>query len=125
MVNVSSKQVAMRESFGEALVEMGKTNNKLVVLDADVSSSTKTGLFGAAYPDRFFNVGVAEANLADVAAGLATAGYRPVISTLHSFWPSNRPTRSATLSATTTCRSSLSVDTPGSPTLSTAQATRP
>lgn len=85
MVTVSKKQVAMRESFGEALVELGKSNNKIVVLDADVSSSTKTGLFGAAYPDRFFNVGVAEANMADVAAGLATAGYRPVISTFALF----------------------------------------
>jgi transketolase len=85
MATISAKQVAMRESFGEALVELGKTNSKLVVLDADVSSSTKTGLFGAAYPERFFNVGVAEANMADVAAGLATAGYRPVISTFALF----------------------------------------
>jgi len=70
----------MRDAFGETLVELGKTNDKLVVLDADVSSSTRSGKFGAAYPDRFFNIGVAEANMADVAAGMATCGYRPVIS---------------------------------------------
>ena len=85
MTTVSEKQVAMRDSFGATLVELGKTNPKLVVLDADVSSSTRTGMFGEAYPDRFFNVGVAEANLADVAAGMATAGYRPVISTFALF----------------------------------------
>ncbi len=82
---VSATKVAMRDALGEALVELGKSNEKLVVLDADVSSSTRTGKFGAAYPERFFNVGVAEANMADVAAGLATAGYRPVISTFALF----------------------------------------
>lgn len=71
---------AMRDALGAALVEQGKTNDKLMVLDADVSSSTKTGLFGKAYPDRFFNMGVAEANMVDVAAGMATCGYRPVVS---------------------------------------------
>ncbi|NLV83377.1 MAG: 1-deoxy-D-xylulose-5-phosphate synthase, partial [Spirochaetales bacterium] len=71
--------IAMRESFGKKLVELGKTNPKLVVLDADVSSSTKSILFGKAYPERFFNCGVAEANMVDVAAGLATCGYHPVV----------------------------------------------
>lgn len=70
----------MRDAFGAALVEIGKSNDKLMVLDADVSSSTRSGLFGKAYPDRFFNMGVAEANMVDVAAGMATAGYRPVVS---------------------------------------------
>ncbi len=71
---------AMRDAFGDTLIELGKTNDKLVVLDADVSSSTRTGRFGAVYPDRFYNVGVAEGNMADIAAGMATCGYRPVIS---------------------------------------------
>ncbi|MDC7232821.1 MAG: transketolase C-terminal domain-containing protein [Spirochaetales bacterium] len=71
---------AMREAFGEALVRIGKTNDKLVVLDADVSGSTKTGLFGKEFPERFYNMGVAEANMAGTAAGIATCGYRPVIS---------------------------------------------
>ncbi len=84
-VKVTDTMVAMRDAFGEALVELGKTHPELVVLDADVSSSTKTGVFGAAYPERFFNVGVAEANMADIASGLATCGYRPVISTFALF----------------------------------------
>ena len=84
-VKVTDKMVAMRDAFGDALVALGKTHPELVVLDADVSSSTKTGLFGAAYPERFFNVGVAEANMADIASGLATCGYRPVISTFALF----------------------------------------
>ena len=79
------EKIAMRDAFGEALIELGTEDQRLVVLDADVSSSTKTALFGAEFPDRFFNVGVAESNLADVAAGLATAGYRPVISTFSIF----------------------------------------
>jgi len=70
--------VAMRDAFGAKLAELGKTNDKLVVLDADVSSSTKSGLFGKAFPDRFYNVGVAEANLVGVAAGLAASGFHPV-----------------------------------------------
>jgi len=79
------EKIAMRDAFGKALIELGTEDQRLVVLDADVSSSTKTALFGAEFPDRFFNVGVAESNLADVAAGLATAGYRPVISTFSIF----------------------------------------
>ena len=71
--------VAMRDAFGKKLAELGATHPELVVLDADVSSSTKSALFGKAYPDRFFNVGVAEANMVDIAAGLATAGYHPVV----------------------------------------------
>jgi len=74
-----------RQVFGEELVALGAANEKLVVLDADVSSSTQTKLFGAAYPDRFFNVGIAEANMASVAAGLAASGYVPVISTFALF----------------------------------------
>lgn len=70
----------MRDAFGEALVTLGGESDKLVVLDADVSSSTRSGKFKEAFPDRFFNVGVAEANMADMAAGMATCGYRPVIS---------------------------------------------
>ena len=71
--------VAMRDAFGMKLVELGATHPELVVLDADVSSSTKSAMFGKAYPDRFFNVGVAEANMVDIAAGMATAGLRPVV----------------------------------------------
>lgn len=71
--------LAMRDAFGNELVRLGESHPELVVLDADVSSSTKSGLFGKKYPERFINVGVAEGNLAGVAAGLATCGYHPVI----------------------------------------------
>jgi len=76
-----SEKTAMRNAFGEALVEAGKSNEKLVVLDADVSSSTKTIAFKEAFPERFFNVGIAEQDMVAMAAGLATTGFIPVVST--------------------------------------------
>jgi transketolase len=76
---------AQRMAFGEALVELGAKCPELVVLDADVSSSTQTIHFGKAYPERFFNVGVAETNMVDVAAGLAACGLRPVVSSFSLF----------------------------------------
>lgn len=79
------KLLSMRDALGQALVELAPQIPELVVLDADVSASTKTGAFAKAYPDRFFNVGVAEANMADIAAGLATAGLRPVINSFSLF----------------------------------------
>ena len=69
----------MRDTYGKYLAQLGAARSDLVVLDADVSSSTKSNYFAKAFPDRFFNVGVAEANLADIAGGLATAGFRPVV----------------------------------------------
>ena len=77
--------IAMREAFGRHLATLGETHPELVVLDADVSSSTKSAFFAKAFPERFFNVGVAEGNLAGVAAGLATAGYHPVINAFSIF----------------------------------------
>ncbi|WP_320129185.1 transketolase C-terminal domain-containing protein [uncultured Sphaerochaeta sp.] len=77
--------LAMREAFGKKLAELGETHPELVVLDADVSSSTKSAIFGKAYPDRFFNCGVAEGNMVDIAAGLATCGYHPVINAFSIF----------------------------------------
>ena len=71
----------MRLVFGETLCELADEFPKLVVLDADVSSSTQTKLFGQKYPDRFFNVGIAEANMVAMAAGMSTAGLIPVAST--------------------------------------------
>ena len=70
-----------REGYGEEIVELGKENPKIVVLEADISSSTKTCYFAKEFPDRFFNVGVAEQNEAMVAAGLASTGLIPFLST--------------------------------------------
>ncbi len=76
-----SEAKPMRLVFGETLCELGDEFPNLVALDSDVSSSTQTKLFGDKYPDRFFNVGIAEANMVTMAAGMATAGLIPVAST--------------------------------------------
>lgn len=75
----------MRDTFGQLLLELADDHPELVVLDADVSSSTRTLTFGNIYPDRFFNVGVAEANMVDIAGGMALCGLRPVVSSFASF----------------------------------------
>ncbi|MBR0456635.1 MAG: transketolase family protein [Firmicutes bacterium] len=67
-------KIATRQAYGEALVELGKEYDNLVVMDADLSGSTKTGMFAKAYPDRFFNMGIAEQNMYGVASGLALSG---------------------------------------------------
>ncbi len=69
-----AKKIATREAYGEALLALGKTHPDVVVLDADLSGSTKTKSFSKAHPDRFFNIGVAEANMMGTAAGLAAMG---------------------------------------------------
>jgi len=74
-----------RVAYGETLVELGAENDKIVVMDADLSGSTKTAMFKKAYPDRFFNAGIAEGNMAGVAAGLAAAGYTVFISSFAMF----------------------------------------
>ena len=71
----------MRQVFGEVLCEFGEEFPELTVLDCDVSSSTQTKLFGQKFPDRFFNFGIAEANMVSAAAGMATCGLIPVAST--------------------------------------------
>ncbi len=68
------KMGAMRNAYGEALVELGAGNPRVVVLGADTTDSMKSGMFGAKYPERFFNLGIAEQNLVGVAAGLAFGG---------------------------------------------------
>ena len=67
-------KIATRQAYGEALVELGKEFDNLVVMDADLSGSTKTGMFAKEYPDRFFNMGIAEQNMYGVASGLALSG---------------------------------------------------
>jgi len=76
---------ATRDAYGETLVEIGKMNPQVVVLDADLSKSTKSVLFSEKFPERFFNVGIQEANLVGVAAGLASCGKIPFISSFASF----------------------------------------
>ena len=67
-------KIATRQAYGEALIELGKEYDNLVVMDADLSGSTKTGMFAKEYPDRFFNMGIAEQNMYGVASGLALSG---------------------------------------------------
>ncbi|MBZ4645921.1 MAG: transketolase [Petroclostridium sp.] len=76
---------AIRDAYGEVLVKIGRENKNVVVLDADVASSSKSILFGKEFPDRFFNVGIAEANMAAMAAGLATTGKIPFVNTFAAF----------------------------------------
>jgi transketolase len=76
---------AIRDVYGEELVKLGRINENIVVLDADVSASTKTSLFKDAYPDRFFNVGIAEANMTAMAAGFAAEGKIPFVNTFAVF----------------------------------------
>ena len=79
------KKIATRESYGETLVELGAEHEEIVVLDADLAAATKTGLFQAAYPERFINCGIAESNMIGVAAGLAAAGKVPFASSFAMF----------------------------------------
>lgn len=80
-----TKKKATRESYGEALRDFAETYENLVVLDADLAAATKTGIFKKAYPERFFDCGIAEANMMGVAAGLAASGKIPFASTFAMF----------------------------------------
>ncbi|MCC8017109.1 MAG: transketolase family protein [Lachnospiraceae bacterium] len=79
------KKIATRESYGNALAELGKEYDNLVVLDADLAGATKTGVFKKAFPDRHIDCGIAEANMMGIAAGLATCGKVPFASTFAMF----------------------------------------
>lgn len=76
---------SIREVYGSVLAELGKKNKDIVVLDADLSGSTKSKIFGQAYPDRFFNMGIAESNMVATAAGLSTTGKIPFVNTFAAF----------------------------------------
>lgn len=82
---MSKESMATRDAYGKTLVELGKEYPQLVVLDADLSRSTKTGEFLDVYPERFFNIGIAEANMMGIAAGFATCGKIPFVSTFAIF----------------------------------------
>ena len=79
------KKIATRESYGNALVELGKEFDNLVVLDADLAGATKTGIFKKAFPERHINCGIAESNMIGVAAGLAATGKVPFASSFAMF----------------------------------------
>ncbi len=78
-------KTATRDAYGKALVELGAINDKLVVLDADLAAATKTGMFKKAYPEKFFDCGIAESNMMGVAAGLASTGHTVFASTFAMF----------------------------------------
>ena len=80
-----TKKRSTREAFGKALVDLGRVNNKIVALDADLSASTQTKMFAKEFPDRFFDIGIAEQNLIDTAAGLAASGKIPFAATFAVF----------------------------------------
>jgi transketolase len=82
---VKWKEESQRKQYGRALVELGKERGDIVVLDADLSSSTRTAEFAAAFPERFFNCGIAEQNMMDTAAGLAASGKTVFVSTFAVF----------------------------------------
>lgn len=79
------KKIATRESYGNALVELAKEHDDLVVLDADLAAATKTGIFKKEFPDRHIDCGIAEANMMGIAAGLSTCGKVPFASTFAMF----------------------------------------
>ena len=78
-------KIATRESYGNALAELGAKNPDVIVLDADLAAATKTGVFKKAFPDRFFDCGIAESNMVGIAAGLATTGKIPFVSSFAMF----------------------------------------
>lgn len=78
-------KIATRDSYGNALVELGKEHENLVVLDADLAAATKTGIFKKAFPERHIDCGIAESNMAGIAAGMSTCGYVPFMSSFAMF----------------------------------------
>lgn len=79
------KKIATRDSYGQTLVELGREHENLVVLDADLAAATKTGVFQKAFPDRHIDCGIAECNMMGIAAGLATTGKIPFVSSFAMF----------------------------------------
>jgi len=79
------KKIATRESYGNALVELGQQHENLIVLDADLAEATKTNIFRKAFPERHLDCGIAECNMTGIAAGLATCGKVPFISSFAMF----------------------------------------
>ena len=85
IMEMTARKVATRESYGNALVELGQVNDKIIVLDADLAAATKTGIFKKAFPERHVDCGIAECNMMGIAAGLAATGKIPFASTFAMF----------------------------------------
>lgn len=79
------KKAATRDGYGKGLIELGKIDKDFIVMDADLAGATRTGKFKAAYPDRFFNCGIAEQNMMSIAAGIATTGTTVFVSSFAMF----------------------------------------
>ena len=86
-----TKKRATREAFGRALADLGRVNKNIVALDADLSASTQTKIFAKEFPERFFDMGIAEQNLIDTAAGMAAEGKIPFAATF-AVLPQEEPT---------------------------------
>ena len=82
---MKEEKKATRQSYGETLEKLGEENEKIVVLDADLSAATKTSIFAKKFPNRFFDMGIAEANMIGVAAGMASCEKIPFVSTFAAF----------------------------------------
>ena len=82
---MKEEKKATRQSYGEILEKLGEENKEVVVLDADLSAATKTSIFAKKFPDRFFDMGIAEANMMGVAAGMSSCGKIPYVSTFAAF----------------------------------------
>jgi transketolase len=108
--NSLAHPLEMRDIFGQTLVELGKANPRMLVLDADLHTSSKAGYFKAAYPDRFLQAGIAEQNLFGISAGLALEGFVPFPCTFASF----ATRRALDQVAISICYPKLNVKIPGS-----------
>ena len=82
---VLDQKIATRQSYGEALAELGEENKNVVVLDADLSGATKTSIFAKEFPERFFDMGIAEQDMMGTGSGLSTFGKIPYVSTFAVF----------------------------------------
>lgn len=89
-------KIATRQAYGEALIELVEKNDKVVVLDADLANATQTCKVAKAHPEKFYNFGIAEANMVDAAAGMSTMGLVPFCSTFAMFAAAGPTSRSAT-----------------------------
>ena len=104
---LESTELSTAEIYGQTLVDLGREHKDIVGLSADLAGSTKIGVFGKEFPDRFFNVGIAEQNMFGIAAGMAKAGLVPFVSTFSTF----ASLRSADQSHTDICYQNINVKT--------------